>query len=60
MTVFSMLFIVTYFFATLRIVKAGIESSYFILPINLFFPKSLFRSVTCKTCPKKSEHCRVI
>ena len=34
--------------------------SYFIQTINLFFPKSLLGSVTCKNCAKKSQNCKVI
>ena len=37
-----------------------IQSSYFIQTINLFFPKSLLGSVTCKNYAKKSQNCRVI
>ena len=37
-----------------------IESSYFILSINLLFSKSLLGSVTCKNFPKKSQNCRVL
>ena len=40
--------------------KLKIQSSYFIQTINLFFPKSLLGSVTCKNCAKKSQNCRLI
>ena len=57
MTVFSFLFIVTYYY---KLLKLKIESSYFIQTIKLFFPTSLLGSVTCKNCAKKTQNCRVI
>ena len=57
MTVFSFLFIVTYYY---KLLKLKIESSYFIQTINLYFPTSLLGSVRCKNCAKKTQNCRVI
>ena len=57
MTVFSFLFIVTYYY---KLLKLKIESSYFIQTIKLFFPTSFLGSVTCKNCAKKTQNCRVI
>ena len=57
MTVFSFLFIVTYYY---KLLKLKIESSCFIQTIKLFFPTSLLGSVTCKNCAKKTQNCRVI
>ena len=59
LAVFSVLFIVTHLLYC-KLLKLKIQSSYFIQTINLFFPKSLLGSVTCKNCAKKSQNCRVI